>query len=85
MIAAVAVSYYANTARNLDAATMMYDSRLKNFKLHIDAIKDKKTNDTLDPPKLTWNLPIEDFIEGLDVYLGSKIGAMNLPMSWVTR
>ena len=32
MIAAVAISYYGNTARTLDAAIMIYDSRLKNFK-----------------------------------------------------
>ena len=74
VIAEVAVSYYANTARILDAAIMMYDSRLKNFKVHIDAIKEKETNDTLEFPKLTRNLPIEDYIEGLDVYLGSRIG-----------
>ena len=51
----------------------------------MDAIKDKKTNDTLEPHNLTWNLPIEEYIEGLDVYRGSKIGAMNCPMSLVTR
>ena len=58
-IAAVAVSYYGNTARTLDAAIMMYGSRLNNFKVHMDVIKDKKKNDTLEPPKLTRNLPIE--------------------------
>ena len=51
----------------------------------MDAIKDKKTNDTIEPYKLTWNLPIEEYIEGLDVYRGSKIGAMNCPMGLVTR
>ena len=85
MIAAVSVSYYGNTARILHASIMMYDSRLKNFKFHIDVIKEKETNDTLESPKLTRNLPIKKYIEGLDVHLGSKDGAMNCPMSWVTR
>ena len=37
------------------------------------------------PPKFSRNLPIEEYIKLLDVYLGGKIGAMNFPMSWATR
>ena len=39
---------------------MMYDSRLKNSKLHMDAIKDKKKNDTNELPKFSRNITIED-------------------------
>ena len=84
-IAAVAVSLFGMTYRPLSANIMMYDSRLKNFKVHTDAIKDKKKNDTNDPPKLSRNITIEEYIKGLNMYLGGNIGAMNFTMSWVTR
>ena len=84
-IAAVVVQLFRMTYCPLSADIMMYDSRLKNFKVHMDAIKYKKENDTYDPHKLSSNLPIEDYIKGLDVSLGCKIKAMNCPMIWVTR
>ena len=84
-IAAVAVSLFSMTDRPLSANIMMYDSCLKNFKVYTDAIKDKKNNDNNDPLKFSRNIPIEEYIEVIDVYLGGKIGAMNCPMNWVTR
>ena len=84
-IAAIAVSLFSMTYLPLSDDIMMYDSRLNNFKVHMDAIKDKKKNDTNDPPKLYRNLPIEEYIEGIYFYLVGKIGAMNCPISWETR
>ena len=71
--------------RPFSADIMIYDSRLKNSKVRMDAMKDKKKNDTNDPSKFSSNLPIEEDIEGLNVFLGDNIGSINCPMSWVTR
>ena len=64
---------------------MVYDSHLKNLKVHMDAIKEDNNNDNNDPPKLSRNISIEEYIKGLDVYFGGKIGAINCPMRRVTR
>ena len=84
-IDAIAVLFFSMTDLPPYADIMMYDSRLNNFKVHMDYIKDKKNNDTNEPPKLSSNIPIEDYIEGLGMYLGGKIGDINFPMSWGTR
>ena len=51
-IAATAVSYYEMTNRTLSADIMMYGLRLKNFKVHMDAIKETKKDDAIKPPNL---------------------------------
>ena len=84
-IAALAASLFSMTDLPLSTDIMMYDSRLNNFKVHMDAIKEKNNNHTNDPPKLSRNLPIEEYIELIYVYLGGNIGANNCPMCWVTR
>ena len=53
--------------------------------MHMDAIKDKRNNDTNNPPKFYRNIPIEEYIEGINVYLAGNIGGMNCPMSLLTR
>ena len=85
MIAMVAVLLFSMTYRPISADTNMYESRLKFFNVHVDDIKNKKNNDTNEPLKLSINIPIEEYIEGIDVYLGGIIGAINCPMSLVTR
>ena len=84
-ISVVAVSLFSMIDRPLSADIMMYDSRLNNFKVRMNDIKDKKNNDTNEIPKLSRNILIEEYIEVLDLYLGGKIGAMNFPMSWLNR
>ena len=49
-IAAVSVSFFSMTYRSLSADIMVYDSRLNNFKVHVDSFKNKKKNDTNDSP-----------------------------------
>ena len=58
-ISLVAVSFFSMTDRPLSADIMTYDSCLKNFKVHMDATKDKRNNDTNEPPKWSRNLPIK--------------------------
>ena len=84
-IASTAVSYYEMTDRPLSANIMMYGSRLKNFKVHIYANKDMKKDDASEPTKLYKTLAIEEYLESLDVYCASKIGAMMCPLAWVIR
>ena len=68
-ISTVALLLFSMTDRPLSTDIMMYNPRLNNFKVHMDAIKDNKKNDTHEPPKLSRNLPIEEYIKGLDLYL----------------
>ena len=84
-ITAVAVFLFSKTYGPRADDIMMYDSHLKNFKVHMDAIKEDNNNDNNDPPKLSRNISIEEYIKGLDVYFGGKIGAINCPMRRVTR
>ena len=84
-IAATAVSYYEMIDHPLSAIIMMYDLRLKNFKVHMDAMKYMKKDDTSGPPKLYKTLAIEEYIESLDVYCESKIGAMMCLLACVIR
>ena len=59
-IAATAVSYYEMTDRPLSDDIMMYGSLPKNFKVHMDAIKDMKKDDAIEHTKLYKGLAIED-------------------------
>ena len=45
-IAVVAVSFFSMADHPIYDDIMIYDSRLNNFKVHMDAIKYKKKNDT---------------------------------------
>ena len=66
-IAATAVSYYEMTDHPLSADIMVYGSRLNNFKVHMDAIKDIKKDDASKSPNLYKTLVIEEYLESLDV------------------
>ena len=59
IIAAVAVSLFSMKYCPLSIDIMIYDSCLKFFKVHMDATKDKRNNDTNEPPKWSRNLPME--------------------------
>ena len=58
-IAAVVVSLFSMTYRPLSTGIMMYDYRLKNFKMHMDSIKEKKKNEINNPPNCLGILPLK--------------------------
>ena len=84
-IAATAVSYFEMTDRPLSADIIIYGLCMKNFKVHMDAIKDMKKDDARKTPNLYKTLAIQEYLESLDVYCASKIGAMMWPLAWVIR
>ena len=84
-IAVTAFPYYEMTNRPLSTNIMMYGSRLQNFKVHMYAIKDMKKDDASEPPNLYKTLAIEEYLESLDFYCASKIGAIMCPLAWVIR
>ena len=84
-IAATAVLYYEMTDCPLSDDITMYGSRLKNSGVHMDEIKYMKKDDASEPPKMYKTLAIEEYLESLDVYCASKIGAIMCPLAWVIR
>ena len=44
-----------------------------------------KKDDVSEPPKLYKTLAIEEYLESIDVYCASNIGAMMCPLAWVIR
>lgn len=83
-VAAVAVEYYAGTARTLTVQSIAWP-RLKNFEEEYKAIKDEKENGDADPPKITKQVNVVKWLEALENFARTAIGARMCPLAYLLR
>jgi hypothetical protein len=83
-VAAVAVEYYADTARPLTVQSIAWP-RLKNFEQEYKAIKDEKENGATDAPKITKQVTVVKYLEALENFAMTAIGARMCPVAYVIR
>ena len=84
-VAAIAVEYYASTARPLTAGAMVWNSRLKNFEKEYEVIKSMKSKDGGEVPKITKNVGIAKFLEAYENFTKEYIGVRSAPLAYVIR
>ena len=85
-VASVAVSYYEKTGRPLTAGIMMWNPRLRNFAMEMEALmENKKSNDELVLPIISSKLSINNWFEAYDTYAASFVGQCNCPLSLIYR
>ena len=79
------VRYYEETGRPLTAANIQWDSVIKNFSEQWKALKDRKTGELLEVPKITKALPVIKWTQALADYLHRLIGVRMIPLAYVIR
>jgi len=58
---------------------------MKNFEIQWKALKDRKSDDEPDVPKITKALPVIKWTEAFQDFLNRVIGARTIPLSYVIR
>jgi hypothetical protein len=79
------VRYYEETGRPLTAANIQWNSVIKNFGEQWKALKDRKTGDLPEVPKITKALPVIKWTQAFADYLHRVIGVRMIPLAYVIR
>ena len=70
---------------DLTAASMCWNSVIKNFEIQWKALKAKKDEDTPEVPKISKSLPIIKWTEEFQDHLHQVIGVRMIPLAYVIR
>jgi hypothetical protein len=79
------VRYYEATGRALSPDNITWNTVIKNFAEQWKALKDRKSEDAPEVPKITQALPIIKWTEAFADYLHSVIGVRTIPLAYVIR
>jgi hypothetical protein len=79
------VRYYTTTGRPLTSGNMQWNTVISNFAEQMKALKDRKTGDVPDVPKITKTLPIIKWTESFADYIHRVIGVRTIPLAYVIR
>jgi hypothetical protein len=79
------VRYYEETGRPLTAANIQWNTVIKNFGEQWKALKDRKTGDLPEVPKITKALPVIKWTQAFADYLHRVIGVRMIPLAYVIR
>ena len=79
------VRYYNTVGRDLTAANMQWNNRIKNFEIQWKAIKTKRDEDTPEVPKISKSLSIIKWTEAFQDHLHRVIGVRMIPLAYITR
>jgi hypothetical protein len=79
------VRYYQTTGRTLTAPNMQWDPVIKSFAEHWKALKDRKTTDKPETPKISRGLPVVKWTEAFNDFLNRVIGSRYIPLAYVVR
>jgi hypothetical protein len=79
------VRYYEATGRALTPGSITWNTVIKNFAEQWKALKDRKSEDAPEVPKITKALPIIKWTEAFADYLHRVIGVRTIPLAYVIR
>ena len=83
--AANLVRFYDTVGRELTAANLKWNEVGKHFEEQWKTLKEKKSNDDPEVPKITKTLPVIKWTESFPEFLGQVVGARMIPLSYVIR
>ena len=84
-VAAKAVKHYEETGRELTAAMMQWDPRLKNFERQWKALEGASDKDGDELPKVSRTLGIVKYLEAYENYATTVFGVRVCRLSYVIR
>ena len=84
-VAAQAVKHFEETGRELTAALMQWNPRLKNFERQWKAMKDASDKDHEEAPKVSRSLGIVKFLESFENFVTQIFGVRQCRLSYVIR
>jgi len=84
-VASDLVRYYNEVGRTPTPGNMVWTHVMSNFEVQWEALKAKKLEDIPDVPKITLKLPVMKWTDAFKSYLERRIGARNIPLSYVIR
>ena len=84
-VAVRAVKHYEETSRELTAAMMTWDPRLKNFERQWKALEEAADKDGDEMPKVGRTLGIVKYLESYENYATTVFGVRNCRLSYVIR
>jgi hypothetical protein len=79
------VRYYEGTGRPLTAGNIQWNTVIKNFGEQWKALKDRKTGDLPEVPKITKALPVIKWTQAFADFLPQMIGVRMIPLAYVIR
>ena len=79
------VRFYETIGRALTSANIWYDPIIKDFTQQWKALKDRKSNEDAEVPKISKALPLLKWTEAFDDFLSRTCGSRTIPYSYVTR
>ena len=79
------VRYYEATGRALTPGNITWNTVIKNFSEQWKALKDRKSEDAPEVPKITKALPIIKWTQAFADYLHRVIGVRTIPLAYVIR
>ena len=79
------VKYYKTVGRDLTSANLQWNTVMKNFDIQWTALKEKKSEDPPETPKISKALPVIKWTEAFQDFLNRKIGNRNIPLVYITQ
>ena len=71
--------------RDLTAASLQWNTVMKNFEIQWKALKERKGDESPDVPKISKALPVIKWMEAFQDFLNRKIGNCNIPLAYIIQ
>lgn len=79
------IRYYETVDRVITAGNMQWDPVIKAFVEHWKALKERKSKDKPETPKISRTLPVVKWTEAFHDYLHRVVGTRTIPLAYVVR